>query len=184
MIEQQPAPEAVKVPSEPLGNLRWSHEPRSAHELKQVRAAKAAKAAMSAEEPISEDGPSHTHETEHTEVEIETALPAQGADDSQDTAGRDADADAATTTGPADDQAADTQVPADVVRLTKEALDTIPLTDEAIEAAGRVISPTTVPGAGGEDEDGWTHISDESHKGATAQVAAPSMISWFFGAGR
>lgn len=80
------------------------------------------KATTSAEKPISEDGPSRTYEIEHTKVEVETALLAQGADDSQDTAKSDVDADAsadaATATAPADDQAADPQPPAGVVRLT------------------------------------------------------------------
>lgn len=132
------------------------------------------KAEGDTKELISEDGPSRSYETEHTEVEVDTALPAQGADDSQDTAGRDAGA--ATTTAPTDDQAADTQLPAHVVRLTKEALDKIPLSDEAAKAAGRVIPPTT--------EGGWTCISEESHDGATAPVAAASVISRLFGLGR
>lgn len=96
-----------------------------------------------------------THKTEHTEIKFEMALPV--ADGLQDTAERDAGADTGAATAPADDKTEGTKP--DVVRLTKEVLDTIPLADEA---AGRVISPTTVQGARGEDEDGWTHISGES----------------------
>jgi hypothetical protein len=100
-----------------------------------------------------------TYKTEHTEVEVEMALPAQGADDS----GRGASVDVATTT-----------TPTSVVWLTQEVLDTIPLTDEATD---RLISITTVQGAKGEDEDGWTHINDKSYEGAIIQGPTRSVIS-------
>ncbi|KAL2273111.1 hypothetical protein FJTKL_04922 [Diaporthe vaccinii] len=157
----------------------------------------AEKQPTASEEQISESGPSITYEPEHTKAKVEATLSVQGPDNSLDTAASDVDADAATATASPEDQATTTaptenpnaasQAPANGVQLSTSSLDAIPKSDKA--TTKRWLSSANVYDVGyasstnvydvDEDEDAWTHISDESRGDAaqTAQAAAGSIIS-------
>ncbi|EXM14956.1 hypothetical protein V3481_019348 [Fusarium oxysporum f. sp. vasinfectum] len=124
-----------------------------ASDLELRKTTRTVKTITAAEELLSTDDP------EPAESEAWTTLPVQGVNDLQHTkdsdAGPDADADAAAAS--VDDQASST------VELTQEVLDNVPKPEKRSIPIKRWRASVKGPLAGeDEDEEGWSHVSDDS----------------------
>ena len=94
-------------------------------------------------------------------VEAETALPVRGDN------GYPQDTTTSTTTTVRTGVSTDAAAPSEVVPLTREMLDKIPLTEEAER---RVALSTAAGDEGSSDSDGWTHVSNDDCDGTTTLV--------------